>query len=168
MKAETFEKQVINSRDMLYSRALSLLKDGNLAMDLVQDTIAKSLRHRDKFREDSNLKGWLYTILKNTFINDYNRKVRNPTYYQDSYSDHLLNREQQVEHNQGVSKISLDEIHEEINKIDKRFSKPFMMHFEGYKYEEIAEELRLPVGTVKTRIHAARKQLQEAIIRSNY
>lgn len=163
MKNTTFESAVIESRQMLYSKALSLFRDSEKAKDIVQDTMLKALTNQDKFVEGTNVKGWLYTILKNTFINDYNRNAKHPTYLRDTFTDAFVGTENRVERNQGVANIKMEEIQKAISSIDQKFAKPFMMHFEGYKYEEIAEEMQLPLGTVKTRIHKARLMLQEQL-----
>ncbi len=163
METLKFEQEVLSARQMLFGKALMLLKDSERARDIVQDTILKALTNKDKFRDDTNLRGWLYTILKNTFINDYNRRAKHPTYLRDTYTDAFLGAERQVERNQGISKITMDEIQLQLSKLDVKYSKPFMMHYEGFKYEEIAEEMQLPLGTVKTRIHKARTMLQEAL-----
>lgn len=163
MKTLDFEQTVIESRSMLLSKAMMLLRDSEKAKDIVQDTVLKALSNRDKFREDTNLKGWLYTILKNTFINDYNRRVKHPTYLRDTFTDAFTGAEERVDRNQGAANIKMEEIQKALAAIDEKFSKPFMMHFEGYKYEEIAEEMQLPLGTVKTRIHKARLMLQDEL-----
>jgi len=163
MKTQTFESEIIESRQMLYSKALSLFRDSEKAQDIVQDTMLKALTYKDKFTEGTNLRGWLYTILKNTFINDYNRNAKHPTYLRDTFSDAFVGAEQRVERNQGVANIKMEEIQKALAAVDEKFSKPFMMHFEGYKYEEIAEEMQLPLGTIKTRIHKARLMLQEQL-----
>jgi RNA polymerase sigma-70 factor (ECF subfamily) len=163
MKSTTFESAIIESRQMLYSKALSLFHDSEKAQDIVQDTMLKALTNKDKFTEGTNLKGWLYTILKNIFINDYNRHAKHPTYLRDTFSDAFVGTENRVELNQGAANIKMEEIQKALASIDEKFSKAFMMHFEGYKYEEIAEEMQLPLGTVKTRIHKARLMLQERL-----
>lgn len=163
MKTPTFESEIIESRQMLYSKALSLFRDSEKAQDIVQDTMLKALTYKDKFAEGTNLRGWLYTILKNTFINDYNRNAKHPTYLRDTFSDSFVGTENRVESNQGVANIRMEEIQKALASVDEKFSKPFMMHFEGYKYEEIAEEMQLPLGTIKTRIHKARLMLQEQL-----
>ncbi len=163
MKTTAFETEVINSRQMLYAKALNLFRDPEKAQDIVQDTMLKAFSYRDKFTEGTNLRGWLYTILKNTFINDYNRQSRHPVYYQDTYTDSFQSAENRVDRNGGVAAIKMEEIQKALGRIEEKFSKPFIMHFEGYKYEEIAEEMQLPLGTVKTRIHKARLMLQEQL-----
>lgn len=163
MNKDNFELEVINSRKMLYAKALSLFRSTEKAEDIVQDTMLKALTNKDKFSEGTNLRGWLYTILRNTFINDYNRSVRYPTYLRDNFSDHVAASYQKVEGNAGVANIKMEEIQKALANIDEKFSKAFMLHFEGYKYEEIAEQLQLPIGTIKTRIHKARLMLQEQL-----
>ena len=163
MKIQTFESEIIESRPMLYSKAFNLFRDSEKAQDIVQDTMLKALTYKDKFVEGTNLRGWLYTILKNTFINDYNRNAKHPTYLRDTFTDGFVGTENRVEQNQGLANIKMEEIQKALASIDEKFSKPFLMHFEGFKYEEIAEEMQLPLGTIKTRIHKARLMLQEQL-----
>ena len=163
MKHLDFETQLITSRSMLYTKALSLFRNTEKAEDLVQDTMVKALTYKEMFAQGTNIKGWLYTILKNTFINQYNRSANHPTYLRDTFTDAFVGAERQTVSNLGAENIKMQEIQKALASIDEKFSKPFMMHFEGYKYEEIAEELQLPIGTVKTRIHKARMMLQEQL-----
>lgn len=163
MKAKNLEYQIVSLRQMLINKAFGLVNDIDKAEDLVQDTMVKALTNKDKYREDTNLKGWMYTILKNTFINNYNRKVRHPVYLRDTYTDYFLDTENKVDRNGGIGNITMKEIQSAMNKIDKKYAQPFQMHFEGFKYDEIAEEMDLPLGTVKTRIHKARNLLQKSL-----
>ena len=168
MKHSDFEKQLIESRGMLYSKALSLFRNTEKAEDLVQDTMVKALTYKDMFAHGTNLRGWLYTILKNTFINQYNRNANHPTYLRDTFTDAFIGAEKQTVSNLGSENIKMQEIQKALASIDEKFSQPFMMHFEGYKYEEIAKEMQLPIGTVKTRIHKARLMLQEQLRELRY
>ncbi|GIV33932.1 MAG: RNA polymerase sigma factor [Chitinophagales bacterium] len=160
---DNFEKEVIQSRPILYQQALGLLRDAEKARDIVQDTVLKALANRDRFRNGTNLRGWLYVILKNTFINQYNRQSRHPIHYSDTYSDAFQQTYQRTDWNQGVGKLKMEYIQQALDNLEEKLSVPFRMHFEGYRYEEIAEALNLPLGTVKTRIHKAREMLQKKL-----
>lgn len=163
MTAQNFEQQVIHSKDILMARAVKLSRDITKAEDLVQETVYRALSNKDKYREDYNLKGWLYTIMRNIFINDYNRQAKHPTYLQEDYTDHLLGGQSHVATNDGIGNITMSEIEKAMDKLDDKYSKIFMMHYEGFKYQEIADEVNLPLGTVKSRIHIARGILQKEL-----
>ncbi|ETZ23029.1 RNA polymerase sigma factor [Pedobacter sp. V48] len=147
-------------RNSLRFFAMSFTKNREDADDLVQDTFLKAVRYADKFEEGTNLQGWLYMILKNTFINDYRRKSRHQNFVDESMAlsaDYLVNSSG----NLGVNKCMNDDIHKALKMLPYDYSYPFIRYFEGYKYHEIAEELNIPIGTVKTRIHGARLVLKK-------
>lgn len=133
------------------------------AQDLLQDTLMKALRFYDKFEEGSNLKGWLYTIMKNTFINNYrkNLKILQLTTKEDDISS--ANLMMSAARNESASNFVIGDIKGAIANLPVHLSTPFVRYVEGYKYHEIAEELRIPLGTVKTRIHEARKLLAKML-----
>lgn len=130
------------------------------ANDLIQDTLVKALKNKNNFKQGTNIKAWLYVIMRNTFISKYHDNKRN-TLFDPIEESHITETPATTDYNQGSSNIVLDDIHKAIDKLDKCFKEPFMMHFSGYKYEEIAEKLDIPMGTVKNRIHVARKVLQQ-------
>jgi len=142
--------------------AMSFTKNKEDADDLVQDTFLKAVRYAHKFEEGTNLKAWLYMILKNTFINNYRRKARHQIYMEESTAlaaDYQLNSSG----NLGVNKCFRDDIHKALKMLPYDYSYPFIRYFEGYKYHEIAKELNIPIGTVKTRIHGARIVLKKSL-----
>jgi RNA polymerase sigma-70 factor (ECF subfamily) len=128
--------------------------------DLVQDTLLKALLYRDKFRDDTNLKGWLFTIMRNTFINNYRRLQRTRTRYDQTKDLHFLNVEEEHTFNRPQESMEFREIWRNVNKIKDELLTPFKMYTSGYKYHEIAEHLGIPIGTVKNRIFNARKEIQ--------
>jgi RNA polymerase sigma factor (sigma-70 family) len=128
------------------------------AADLIQDTLLKALRNEAKFKEGSNIKAWLFVIMRNTFISKYNNEKRN-TYVDVTEDEYMLTTSGATDYNKGASTLAMSEINNAIDKLDKVYREPFMMHFAGFKYEEIAEKLSIPMGTVKNRIHVARKSL---------
>jgi RNA polymerase sigma factor (sigma-70 family) len=158
-----FETLVSNQAAALKMYALHFTRDEHDADDLVQDTILKAILYHEKFKEGTNLKGWLYTIMKNTFINNYRRTVRingTVTKTDEISSQNLLFSATQ---NQGVSQFVLDDISEAMRKLPEEYYIPFTMYFEGFKYQEIADHIQIPIGTVKTRIHVARKLLKKSL-----
>lgn len=140
--------------------ALKLTKDMEDANDLLQETILKAFNNRDKFAEGTNLKAWLYTIMKNTFITNYQRMMRRNTFIDTTENLHYINSTENIARNSAYTSFAMDDINEAINDLDEAYRKPFMMHYRGFKYYEIAERLRIPIGTVKNRIHIARKRLK--------
>lgn len=141
------------------------------AQDLLQETVYKALKNRHRFKPGTNLAGWLYTILRNSHLTRYQNMKRRQTDKNLSLSEGFYNEAltfstSSVE-NHGPTKVSIDYIWEKIEQLDDAFKTPFMMYFRGYKYLEIADKLNLPLGTVKNRIHIARKQLMEALTDNN-
>lgn len=143
----------------LRSYALKLTSNMDDAQDLVQETMLKALRYRAKFSEGSNLGAWMHTIMKNTFINQYRRKKKRLVVTDDTENQVYLNN------NRYTSDFAADQetLHHEISKtveqLDQKYKTPFQLHFDGFKYQEIADQLDLPVGTVKSRIFTARNIL---------
>jgi len=155
-----FNAAVVNLHPSLKPIAFKLTRDFEEANDLIQDTLVKAISNRDKFREGTNLKAWLYTIMKNTFITNYHRLVKRKTFIDTTENLHFINSSTHITENGAGIKLSLDEINKAIENLEYEFKTPFMMHFQGYKYFEIAEILCIPIGTVKNRIHIARKELK--------
>lgn len=140
--------------------ALKLTRDMDDANDLLQDTMVKAFTNKDKFTEGTNLKAWLYTIMKNTFITNYQRMVRRGTFVDTTDNLHYINSGDILVENGAFGEFAIDDINNAIEKLEEVYKVPFMMHFRGFKYHEIAEKLNIPIGTVKNRIHIARKLLK--------
>ncbi|EMS34275.1 RNA polymerase ECF-type sigma factor [Mariniradius saccharolyticus AK6] len=140
--------------------ALKLTRDMDDANDLLQDTMVKAFTNKDKFTEGTNLKAWLYTIMKNTFITNYQRMVRRGTFVDTTDNLHYINSGDILVENGAFGDFAIDDINNAIEKLEEVYKVPFMMHFRGFKYHEIAEKLNIPIGTVKNRIHIARKLLK--------
>lgn len=159
MAKKTFRNDVVGMQGNLMSFACKLTSDRDRAHDLVQDTTLKALDSEDKFAENVNFKGWLFTIMRNIFINNYRRSVRENTVL-DTSEDLFHINSAVSEHGNPDGSYAVSEISDIIKRIPADFSKPFQMHVAGYKYEEIAEQLGLPIGTVKSRIFTTRQQLK--------
>jgi RNA polymerase sigma-70 factor, ECF subfamily len=157
-----FSRKFLQMEPKLMAFAQSLTKDAETAQDLYQETAYKVFRYREHFHPATNLKAWVMTIMKNTFINHYRKKKRQQTLYDNTGNDFLLNSSQTTE-NHGEAKITIEEIQAAISELDEPFRIPFLMQYQGFHYEEIAEVLDIPLGTVKSRIHFARKRLRERI-----
>jgi RNA polymerase sigma-70 factor (ECF subfamily) len=154
---------VTRQADSLKLYALRFTHDVEDANDLVQDTLLKALSYCNKFKEGTNLKGWLYTIMKNTFINKYRRFVKIGTMVIQSEDIQYSNLMYSASTNQGESKFVMDDIKNAMENLSDDYFVPFSMYFDGHKYHEIAEHLTIPIGTVKTRIHVARKLLKKSL-----
>ncbi|WP_316739178.1 sigma-70 family RNA polymerase sigma factor [Pedobacter aquatilis] len=161
MTTTEFSKQTSTLAPYLLQFAMRYTNDAENANDLVQDTMVKAFKYHAQFEEGSNLKGWLFTIMKNTFINDYRRKVRSQSLI--TKTDELSSSDLSLSasRNSAEGSMIMKDIQIALKSIPECYSKPFISHFEGFKYHEIAEELNMPIGTVKTRIHIARKLLKE-------
>lgn len=159
MSTLEFNKQVLNFKSALGYFALSLTSNSEDAKDLLQDTIMKALVYKDKFTDATNLKAWLYTIMKNTFINNYRKAVKVNQVIDNTKDLYFMNIPQNSGVASPVSQISMKDINLAIESLSDELKVPFKMFFEGYKYKEIADQFNLPIGTVKSRIFLARKQL---------
>jgi RNA polymerase sigma-70 factor (ECF subfamily) len=133
------------------------------AKDLIQDTFLKALANRDKFAADTNLKAWTYTIMKNTFINNYRRNQKANTIIDSTEDLFYLNIPRKSDFPSPDSKFSEKEINKSISKLDPDQRMPFEMHHQGYKYKEIADHLNISIGTVKSRIFFTRRKLMDTL-----
>lgn len=155
-----FNSSLENIREPLFYFSGRFYKQEDDRLDLVQETLTKAFVYKDKFDLSTNFKAWIFTIMKNTFINEYRKaeKRKNVSRLDDSniYDYNFVETTTPIEiiHQQEIEKV--------IESLDVKYRKPFLMHFEGFKYEEIAEEMDLPIGTVKSRIHTARKMLAKS------
>lgn len=165
MSTLEFNNQVEQSSQTLYNFAYNLTKNIEDAKDLIQETAYRALLNKDKFRMDTNLKAWLYTIMKNIFINNYRRQAKRMTVTDDTENQYYINTVAKTTINGGEVSLGLAEIEMAMNDIDESIRIPFIMYFEGYKYHEIAIHLSIPLGTVKSRIFFARKELQRRLRR---
>lgn len=155
-----FSHEICSFRESLRVFALSFTKDTDDADDLVQETFLKAIRYSSRFQEGTNLKAWLYMILKNTFINNYRRNAKVRSVFTENLDVNPHKSVGKPTTNQGVNKFVHDDINYALRRLPAENSIPFLRYFEGYKYFEIADELNIPIGTVKTRIHVARKLLK--------
>ena len=159
MSTLDYNNKLISFKQALQYFALSLTHNTEEAQDLLQDTMYKAVLYKDKFAESTNLKAWLYTIMKNTFINNYRKNVKTKQVVDNSKDLFLLNIPQTNSEVSPVSQISHKDISKVVSELEEDLRIPFLMYFEGYKYKEIADKYNLPIGTVKSRIFLARKKL---------
>ena len=165
MSSIEFNQVVINNSEYLKPFAFTLTRDNETAKDLLQETMFRALANREKYNAGTNIKAWLYTIMRNIFINDYRRKAKQNTILDNSINDFLLDSNQLAVANTAESNLKMKEIQQAVYHLPDIFRNPFMLYFEGYKYNEIATLLKEPLGTIKSRIHFARKLLKEQLTR---
>ncbi len=148
----------------LNSFAYNLTKNDEDAKDLYQETAFRAMTNREKFQPGTNLKAWLFTIMKNIFINNYRKKVKRNTIVDSTDNMYFINSGSVMISNEAGSNMLMDELERMIGELEDNIKIPFLKHYEGFKYQEIADELELPLGTVKSRIFFARKALKEKIL----
>ncbi|WP_207495360.1 RNA polymerase sigma factor [Aridibaculum aurantiacum] len=165
MSTVEFSQMLLANADSLRPFAINLTRDHETANDLYQETMFRALANREKYNVGTNLKAWLYTIMRNIFINDYRRKARQNTIFDSTPNDYLLDYNQSTASNAAVSNLQVKEINEAVHSLPDIFRKPFLLYFDGFKYHEIANMLHEPLGTIKSRIHFARKLLKEQVQR---
>ncbi|WDF67724.1 sigma-70 family RNA polymerase sigma factor [Sphingobacterium oryzagri] len=158
-----FNTLVIQQADSLKTYARNFTRDQDDANDLVQDTLLKAVTYFKNFKEGTNLKGWLYTIMKNTFINNYRRVVKTNSFITKEEEITSANLVVSATSNRGENKFVMEDINQALSTLTDDYYVPFTMYFEGYKYHEISDHLHIPIGTVKTRIHVARKAMKRTL-----
>ena len=163
MSTIEFESRFDQLSAMLHSFAFKLTKNGEDAKDLFQETAFRAMTNREKFRPGTNFKAWLFTIMKNIFINNYRKKVKANTIMDSTDNMFYINSGSTVIANEADSNIMMDELTKMINNLEETMRVPFLMHYQGFKYQEIADHLELPLGTVKSRIFFERKELKQNV-----
>ncbi|MEY4812775.1 MAG: RNA polymerase sigma factor [Chitinophagia bacterium] len=165
MSNAEFSLLLTENAEFLRPFAINLTKDYESAKDLYQDTLYRAISNKDKYNVGTNIKAWLYTIMRNIFINDYRRKAKQSTVLDNSPNDFLIDQTFNKVVNDGITNLNLKEVNQFIHDLPELFRTPFNLYYEGYKYNEIAEALNEPLGTIKSRIHFARKILKQKIQR---
>ncbi|MDE7181008.1 MAG: RNA polymerase sigma factor [Muribaculaceae bacterium] len=164
MKAnKSFEERIIGLQSNLLNFAYQLTTDREQAEDLLQDTTLKALSNEDKYVDNVNFKGWIFTIMRNIFINNYRQNVRKATVIDQTEDLYHLNISQDSGLETPEGAYAVEEITVALNSFSDEYRIPFNMFVAGYKYNEIAEKLNLPLGTIKSRIFCARKKLREQL-----
>lgn len=165
MSSAVFNDMLLSNADFLKPFAINLTRDVDAANDLYQETLYKALANKEKYNAGTNIRAWLFTIMRNIFINDYRRKAKQKTIFDPTPNEFLLNSATATVANGAESALRLKEINQAIHNLPELFRNPFVLYFEGYKYNEISEALNEPLGTIKSRIHFARKLLKEQLSR---
>ena len=160
MRTSNFAQNLLGMQSELHRFALKLTADNEEANDLLQETSLKALDNEDKYTPDTNFKGWMYTIMRNIFINNYRKTVRDQTFVDQTDNLYHLNLPQDSGFESTEGNYDLKEIRKIVHSLPKEYRVPFSMYVSGFKYREIAEKLALPIGTVKSRIFFTRQRLQ--------
>lgn len=165
MSTLDFNQMLLSNAEFLRPFAITLTRDSETAKDLFQETMFRALANREKYNVGTNIKAWLYTIMRNIFINNYRRKAKQSTVFDNSANDFLLDFNQVATANNAIGNINMKEVNEAIYNLPEIFKNPFLLYFDGFKYQEIADMLGEPIGTIKSRIHFARKLLKAHVER---
>lgn len=160
MDTVNFKRELLEAQSELQRFAYKLTNDKEEANDLLQETSLKALVNIDKYEPDTNFKGWLFTIMRNIFINNYRKTVRDQTFVDRTDNLYHLSLPQDAGFESTESAYDTKEIRRAVNALPKEYRVPFAMHVSGFKYREIADKLSLPLGTVKSRIFFTRQRLQ--------
>ena len=168
MSSKNFQTKLLDLQSNLLNFAYLLTSNRDDAYDLLQDTTLKALDNEDKYVDNVNFKGWVFTIMRNIFINNYRKVVRSATVIDQTEDLYHLNLPQESGFDTPDGSIAAKEITSAINSFSDDYRIPFSMHVAGYKYNEIAEKMNLPLGTVKSRIFFARQRLQEMLVDYRY
>ena len=163
MSTQEFNQMLLQNSEYLRPFAVTLTKDHESAKDLLQETMFRALSNKEKYSVGTNIKAWLYTIMRNIFINNYRRRSKQNTIFDNSPNEFLLDHNQSAVPNGAETTIRMKDIQQAIHALPDIFRQPFMLYFEGYKYHEIAYMLEEPLGTIKSRIHFARRLLKNEI-----
>lgn len=168
MSSHEFNEMLVSHADNLRPYAYTLTRDSESARDLLQETLCRALINKDKYHAGTNIKAWVFTIMRNIFINDYRRRSKYATVSVSVENEFLIDRHSDNTSNAAIGKLQWKEIQRAIYSLPDIFRHPFQLYYEGYKYNEIADVLTIPLGTIKSRIHFSRKLLQDQLRMTNY
>ena len=161
MGTTNLQSRLMSLQSNMLNFAYMLTSNRDDAYDLLQDTTLKVLDNQDKYTENTNFKGWVFTIMRNIFINNYRRVVRSATVVDQTEDLYHLNISQDSGLETPEGSYATSEISAAIAEFPEKYRVPFTLHVQGYKYNELADEMGLPLGTIKSRIFFARQELQK-------
>ncbi len=165
MSTTEFSNQLDEFQSFLHHFAYRLTQNKEKAKDLVQDTSLRAFRYRDKFQAGTNFKGWIATIMRNTFINQFRKAKRSRVVSEPVENLAYSIENKTIIYNRGEVNLRMEELLQKLNDLADRYRIPFLMYYQGYEYKEIASHLDIPIGTVKSRLFVARQKLKERIER---
>lgn len=158
-----FKSQWKELEDLLFGFAMKLTGNRTDAKDLMQETVLKSYRSRARFKLNTNFKAWTTTIMRNTYINLY-RKRRTRNQVEAPIEDLAYSLESRVTRERADKTVREQDLMSTLDTLSETYRVPFLLFYHGYEYKEIADQLNIPIGTVKSRIHSARTNLKKEII----
>jgi len=158
-----FQEKILSIQKDMFSFAMTLTANRHDAEDLLQETVLRALDNRAKYVDNVNFKGWTLTIMRNIFINNYRKVLRSQIVIDQTSTLHHLSVSEDLSRESPEETISIQEIKFIINNLNEDLKIPFLMYLDGYKYNEISNELALPLGTVKSRIYFARRELRREL-----
>ncbi len=162
MSTMEFNVLLVTNSKFLKSFAYNFTHSLEDSEDLIQDTLVKALRYKDHFQEGTNFRGWLFTIMRNIFINNYKRKKLQNTMLDSTSNQYFLNSGN-ISEDSVNRRINEKDINKAITGLSYEYRTPFQMFMDGYHYDEISAAMSIPMGTVKSRIFHARKKLMEEL-----
>lgn len=165
MSVQEFDTLLVQQSGFLKPIAISLTRDMDNANNLLQETLYRALSNRDKYQAGTNIRAWLSTIMRNTFINDYRRRSLARNIFHSGDTDNYVTQKESSFISDVEGQLRLKEVKSSISRLPELFRLPFLLYIEGYRYDEIAKSLGEPLGTIKSRIHFARKLLKSKITR---
>ncbi len=170
-KQEDFEEEIIPHLDALYNFALRLTSDPNDAEDLVQDTIVKAFRFFSSYEKGTNAKAWLFRILKNSYINNYRKQSKQPNQvdYDEVATFYETIRAERTDTSDLEDRMFRELIDDDISNALEELPEDFrtvvlLCDVEGFTYEEIANMLDVPIGTIRSRLHRGRNLLKAELM----
>ncbi len=163
MNALQFQNKLLSIQDNMMNFALMLTANREDAQDLLQDTTLKVLDNQEKFVDNVNFKGWVMTVMRNIFINNYHKVVRAQGVIDQGTDIYNVDTIYDSGFDSPSGSYTIKEITIAIDNLMDDLKVPFSMHLSGYKYNEIADKLNVPLGTVKSRIFFARQELQKQL-----
>lgn len=162
MSTLEFNEALVTIESNLRSFAFTFTRNDDDAKDLTQETLLKAFTYKSYYTPQTNFKAWIFTIMRNVFINQYRRKTKAGTIFDYSAESFLLNNASENQDHPSNHMLG-KELNKQISTLEPEYKQPFEMHFEGYKYKEIADQLNIPIGTVKSRIFIARQKLMSLL-----
>ncbi|MFM7566679.1 MAG: RNA polymerase sigma factor [Flavobacteriales bacterium] len=162
MSTIEFNDALVGIQSNLFSFALNFTKNREDARDLTQETLLKAINYRTYYTPNTNFKAWVFTIMRNIFINQYRRNTKTRMIFDHSEDLYLFTNHKSAE-GSPMERLGVKEINQKIDGLNDELKTPFKMHFEGFKYKEIADAMKLPIGTIKSRIFIARKRLMDQL-----
>src|SRR5690606_15168130 len=158
-----FNSLVVKHSDSLKSYARNFTRDQDDANDLVQDTLLKAVTYFKNFKDGTNLKGWLYTIMKNTFINNYRRVVKTNSFITKEEEITNANLVVSATSNRGDNKFVMEDINHALSNLSEDYSDLFAMNFDSHKHHEFTDYLHVRLGTAQSNILGACKVMMRTL-----